>query len=40
MINRLQKQWLLVRWEYALFVCDHDNEDGRDAAEDDDDGQG
>lgn len=24
----------------SLFVCDHDDEDRRDAAEDDDDGQG
>ncbi len=29
-----------MRWEYLLFVGDHDDEDGRDAAEDDDDGQG
>lgn len=25
---------------HSLFVCDHDDEDRRDAAEDDDDGQG
>lgn len=26
--------------EYSLFVCDHDDEDGRDAAQNDDDGEG
>lgn len=40
MINRLQKHWLLARQDCSLFVSDHDDEDGRDAAEDDDDGQG
>lgn len=40
MINGLQKHGLLARQVCLLFVGDHDDEDGRDAAEDDDDSQG
>lgn len=40
MINRLKKHWLLSRQNCSLFVGHHDDEDGRDAAEDDDNGQG
>lgn len=36
----MQKYWSLARQPCSLFVGDHDDEDGRDAAEDDDDGQG
>lgn len=36
----VQKHRLFAKQDRSLFVGDHDDEDGRDAAEDDDDGQG
>lgn len=39
MINRVLKDWFLARKERSLFVGDHDDEDGGDAAEDYNDGQ-